>query len=167
MRAFVIVAVAVVTMLGLGWYFANSQADQSHVQVQTQTAVPASAPEAALGPAVMHPEKDGAQFKPSHPTGLRVEVGAPPHAMNISFEGAELPNGAFPGRAHQALGSHKNGEWNDPKFLPVPDENEVVGRYVHQKMIYPKAPSIARHVPMNDDLLIMEEKAEDRLSATR
>ncbi len=172
MRAFVVVVVAVATLIGLGWYFAHTQAGNGQPSVQQQTAAAAAgsaqgANEAGLGRADMRPEKDGKQFQASGVNDAKAADASAAHNSSITFEGAELPNGSMAGRNHQASGSHKNGEWIDPKFEMPGDENEVIGRYMPRKMVHPKDPSIARNAPMNDELLIMEDASENRLSATR
>jgi hypothetical protein len=102
MRAIVFAAVAVVSLLGLGWYFADSKVSTPAVQPLAR---------APAVPATVIAEKPASVAK-------RVE-------------------------------------------------NEVVGKDVHRQMVYPKSPSAEKHAPMDDDLLVMEGRSEDRLSATR
>ena len=132
MRAIVVVVVAVASLLGLGWYFANSQTGHSAAApaVLTQSLAPAS-----------RPSVDQAAFqKPNE---------------KIDFQ-----SGVHATSKHPSKNAGR-------EFQMPADENEVVGKYVHRQMVYPKGRSAEKRVPMDDDLLVMEGRSEDRLSATR
>ena len=152
MRAFAVVVIAVASLLGLGWYFSNSQMLKSgaadvHVKAPpTVTGAPSNS-EFVLN---ANPHSNWQVTRPSDQLGYQKQ--------NISFDrqGAASRSN-HPNVQHQ----------EDPDFQMPSDENEVVGKYVQREMVQPKDRSKVKHVQMNDDLLVLEGRSEDRLSATR
>ncbi len=149
MKAFVIVAIAVVALLGIGWYFANSQHG-----VQTSTAHVATAPVKTTANAnqIANSTAQTAQGPGARPSDRLGEK----ESLKIEFNGSTQ---------HSVKRAIKKSD--ESNFQMPTDDNEVVGKYVHRQMVHPKARAGLQDTPMNDDLLVLEGRSEDRLSATR
>jgi hypothetical protein len=167
MKAIFIVIIAAVTLIGLGYDFANSQfhpAAQKASQQPNSLPVNGAAKEAGVERADMHPEKDLVLANGKGHSSKNDNYEAKDNAGSISEERIQFSGPTQLGFQQGHDVSKNAAEWQDPVLANLDSGDELAGTYVHRKMIYPQKSIVGHAGQIDDDLLIMEARSEDRLA---